>query len=166
MKFHVITWTITILVLLGMSSCTNPKSPGIDTQHSANNPLIGAWEFLYSESIYADTTYILDSTDFRSVYLINKDHFSFTTSSVDSNKLLYAGYGRYSLDENGEYIEHVEFHSSPEVIGLAVKFKSTIEGDLWIHEGIIPLDESNVWQLSINQGKDQYILREYRRRLK
>lgn len=166
MKFHTILWLIIILLFLPLLSCVDSNDSNANLQLSNENPLIGAWKFIYSESIYADTTIVSDSTDINSIYLINKDHFSFTSSSIDSNELLYAGYGRYNLDNNGEYIEYVEFHSTPKTIGLSVKFNSKIEGDIWVHEGSIPIDESNTWQLSINQGNDQYILKEYRRRLK
>jgi len=148
-----------------VGGCREPVAE--EPQQDPHEALIGAWEFLYSESIFPDTVLRVDSNDLHSIYLINRDHFNFITTSRDRKQLLYAGFGRYSLNESGtEYIEHIEYHSTPDAVGMAVRFENKVEGDIWTHSGYIPIDKNDESLLRLTKGDDKYQLIEVRRRMK
>ncbi len=160
-------FSIILCLCMFFCACFDGDNSIDQSSDVGDHSLIGTWKFMYSKSVYANSTITVDSTEVSSVYIINKKRFTFISSQGAKGDLLYAGYGRYSLNNGGkEFIEHIEYHSTPEAIGRSVKFKSKVEGDIWTHEGYIPIHKNNKSQLEMNDGKDQYQIIEVRRRIK
>lgn len=136
-------------------------------KNSADNSasLEGTWKFLYSESHFPDTTLRYDSTDINSIYLIGTEHFSFISIDPDTEELMFAGSGEYELDDQGNYIEKIELHTSSHVQKTSISFDSKLEGDIWIHEGIMPIREEDSLLFQLAKGTSQYRLVEVRRRI-
>ncbi len=152
---------VAILVTTGLG-CSTPTP---STPPKEDNPLIGEWEFLYSQLIFPDTTITLDSTQYYSVYMVGQDYFSFFYASPDKKSLLGAGHGRYTL-EGSIYIEHVEYHSQTYISGTSVIFDSQIENDIWTHDGFLPVREEEGAFSQYAKGNPTFRIVEVRRRIK
>jgi len=119
------------LLLLGTTSvlCQN------------SDKLQGAWEIIYAEYIYPDTT--IENTQFAnpSVKLLTEKHFAFGFQD-NNGESITAGGGEYSY--NGEtYTEHIKYHIASSIVGISIEFKSKLEGDKWTVSGVLPMDEGN-----------------------
>lgn len=150
------------LVSITFFGCGEHKSITNDTKE---NELLGTWELEKVEFMFQDTTIIWDNTMFHSLYFIEKTHFNFIYSNVEKDELLFAGHGSYTLS-GSKYIEHINFHSIPYIIGTSVVFESTVEGDTWIHEGRIPTREEDILFFNLSNGATNIHMRETRRRVK
>lgn len=128
------------------------------------NPLKGSWELVSNDFIFPDTTIHVDTSQLYSIYTIGEKYFSFITTGPDRSQLLGAGYGRYSSQGN-IFIEHVEYHTNPFIVGTSVIFDSRIEGDLWIHDGYLPVRKEDPYLMRFAQGKPTFRFIEVRRRV-
>ena len=116
-----------VLILLGFIvilsiGCSTSKND------SNENPLIGAWVITSSKYVSQDTT--IDKTTFENptVKLLTKKHFAFGSQSGENK--VWGGGGEYSL-VGDTYSETVKYHGVSQAIGMTVKYKSTLNGDIW-----------------------------------
>jgi hypothetical protein len=99
------------------------------------NELEGTWKLVKQERVYADST--VDHTErwgpgFK---ILNSTHFAWGRETEDGSEVL-AGGGWYEyFPEKGVYVEHIQYHSEPDLAGQTLKFKAKIDGDTWIHIG-------------------------------
>ena len=92
-------------------------------------------------------------------------HFSFISVNPETDELVSAGSGEYELDELGNYIEKTDLHSNKHIQNTSISFESKLEGDIWIHDGILPLREEDGPLFELGKGTSQYRLIEVRRRI-
>jgi len=99
------------------------------------NELEGTWKLVKQERVYADST--VDYTDrwgpgFK---ILNSTHFAWGRETEDGSEVL-AGGGWYEyFPEKEVYVEHIQYHSEPDLAGQTLKFTAKIDGDTWIHIG-------------------------------
>ena len=99
------------------------------------NELEGTWKLVKQERVYADST--VDHTDrwgpgFK---ILNSTHFAWGRETEDGSEVL-AGGGWYEyFPEKEVYVEHIQYHSEPDLAGQTLKFTAKIDGDTWIHIG-------------------------------
>ncbi len=158
--FNQVLFILTATIFIaGINSCD------LINRHRSteNTSLLGSWELEKVTLTFPDTVIIWDTTQFRSIYFIQKKHFNFLYTDPAGEELIYAGYGRYS-HENSIYIEHIEFHSISKIVGTSVIFNSKVEGNKWVHEGYIPVREEDVDFYRLAQGETSIHIREIRRR--
>ncbi len=123
------TVTALALVLLLLSG-TN-----VFAQLTANK-LEGSWRMIRQTLVYPDTTIVRNQVP-PSTKILNSTHFSWGYQTDDGEDVL-AGGGRYTLYGDTLYIEHLEYHTSPPLVGMDLKFEARVEGDsLWYHTGRI-----------------------------
>lgn len=93
-------------------------------------PLVGAWELVRSgpESEAGEAVPELA----HPVKILSEDRFAFGQRNIDGP--LVAGGGTY-VYRDGIYVERVEYHWMPALIGLSLTFEARVEGDLWYHKG-------------------------------
>ena len=121
-----------VFLILGTTSVLSQNS----------NELQGAWEIIYAEYVYPDTT--IENTQFAnpSVKILTKEHFAFGFQA-NSGESITAGGGKYSY--NGEtYTEHIKYHIASSVVGKSIEFKSKLEGDKWTISGSLPGDDGDL----------------------
>jgi hypothetical protein len=100
------------------------------------NHLEGTWRLVSQRAVYPDTI-IVTATIPPSMKILNSTHFSWGYQSDDGEDVL-AGGGRYTLQADTLYTEYIEYHTSPVLIGLPVRFTAKVVGDLWYHTGEFP----------------------------
>jgi len=110
------------IAMLCAISCTQKETP---------NPIEGQWNLIYSKSVANDSV----DGEFPATYQgsdmkwWSKDHFIFVgkytqdTVTMDS----YGG-GTYTLNGT-DYSETVQYHSTPEVVGMTYKMLVTVKND-------------------------------------
>jgi hypothetical protein len=103
-------------------ACNNPKN---DVKE---NPLQGAWEITNTKYVTPDTTIEKSQFDNPTVKLLTKKHFAFGSQSGENK--IWGGGGEYSL-VGDTYTEIVKYHGISKAVGMTVKYKSTLDGDLW-----------------------------------
>ena len=120
--------TLVLLLLLVPGSQALAQAPA--------NHLEGSWRLIKQTLVYPDTTIIRDTVP-ASTKILNSTHFSWGYQTDDGEDVL-AGGGRYELKNGTTYIEHIDYHTSPPLVGMALEFEAEIEGDsLWHHTGRI-----------------------------
>lgn len=115
-----------------------------------DNPLRGSWRLIAQQEVYVDTVIVRQKVD-PSTKILNDSHFAFGFQSADGETVV-AGGGRYTL-KGDSYIEHIEYHSSPILVGRDIEFKVNLDGNKWHHSGQIGdyrLEE--VWVRLDNDG--------------
>jgi len=73
-----------------------------------------------------------DPPNAPSTKVLNADHFAFGGETADGR--VWAGGGTYRV-EDGKYIETVEYHSIPALVGKSLIFDFRLDGDRWYHSG-------------------------------
>ena len=106
-----------------------------------SDELQGAWEIIYQEIAYPDTTLTTTQWDSPTVKIFTKKHFAFGHLMDDGE--LGAGGGTYSYDGK-IYTEHVKYHGYALVVGKSIKFKSKLDGDKWTISGTLPGENGEV----------------------
>ncbi len=104
-------------------------------QHPANH-LEGTWRLVSQRTIYPDTVIVTTNVP-PSMKILNSTHFSWGYQSSDGEDVL-AGGGRYTLEGDTLYTEYLEYHVTPVLVGVALKFTAEFVGDLWYHTGEFP----------------------------
>lgn len=101
------------------------------------NPLEGSWRMIKQTLVYEDTTIVREENQVPpSTKILNSTHFSWGYQTDDGEDVL-AGGGRYTF-EGDTYIEYIDYHTSPPLVGMELTFEATLEGDsLWHHTGRI-----------------------------
>jgi hypothetical protein len=89
----------------------------------SSNMLAGTWELIDANGGPPETP---------SIKVLNADHFAFGGQADDGS--VWAGGGSYRI-EDGKYIENVEYHSMPFLVGRSLMFSYRLEGDRWYHDG-------------------------------
>ena len=99
---------------------------------SAQPPMMGSW-VLVATDIVGDAE-LPETTEGWQVKILTEDRFAFGVQTED--RAPWAGGGSYLYDAaTGRYVEMVEYHSMPGLVGKRIEFDCHIEGDLWHHEG-------------------------------
>ncbi len=100
--------------------------------------LVGTWRLTEVNGEKVDTPMIK---------IVTPTRFAFGRAD---GRGVWAGGGRVQVTRS-VYTEIIEYHSRPEFVGATVDFSYKLEGDRWIHKGVIPyaggkvpIDE--VWQ--------------------
>lgn len=104
------------------------------TACSNTSPLVGTWVLL-EEDIRPDAPPLSVSPEelaSHSCKVINEDHFAF--GGQDASGRVWAGGGTYTYHD-GEYVETIDYHSIPELVGQTITFECQLDGDLWYHDG-------------------------------
>lgn len=104
------------------------------------NMLEGTWEMVSRETVYTDSTVTESNFPGPSYKLLNSTHFAFGRQTIRDGEVqddVYAGGGRYTIQGDTLYTEHIEYHSSAGLVGISIPFQVRVEGDLWYHTGRI-----------------------------
>jgi len=113
-------------------------------------PLEGTWEMVSQTIIYPDSVVDRGVRLARSWKILNSTHFAFGRQVLVGDEIqdeVYGGGGRYELLGDSVYVEHIEFHSSHDLVGVSIRFRARIDGDTWYHEGEIGNSTlREVWQ--------------------
>lgn len=120
-------WVLLLLLLLiGV--------PNVQAQLPANE-IEGTWKMVSQKLVYPDTV-INQSEKWGPGYkILNSTHFAWGRETGDGNTVL-AGGGQYEYyPEQDVYIEHIEYHSEPDLSGVTLRFTARVEGDTWYHIG-------------------------------
>jgi len=121
-----------VFLLLGTTSLLSQNS----------DELQGAWEIIYTEYAFPDTTTITTQFDNPTVKLLTKKHFAFGNLASDGESVRGGG-GTYSFDGK-TYIEHVKYHRYTPLIGKSIELESKLEGDKWTIKGVVPGDNGEI----------------------
>lgn len=112
-----------------------------------SSDLEGTWEMVSQELVYPDS--VVDQTDEwgPGYKILNSTHFAWGRETKNGEEVL-AGGGRYEYDaEEDVYIEHIEYHSDPALVGIQIEFTARVEGDTWYHIGELQSYKlREVWQ--------------------
>lgn len=103
-------------------------------------PVEGTWEMVSQTIVYPDSVVDRGATLARSFKILNSTHFAFGRQVIVDGVLqdeVYGGGGRYDLIGDTLYVEHIEFHSSHDLVGVSIEFRARIDGDTWYHDGQI-----------------------------
>ena len=101
-----------------------------------SSDLEGAWERIFVRIILPDTTIEEHFPDPPRLHkIVTATHFAFGRQ-VDDGEGVFAGGGRYELDDSS-YIETYDYHGSPSMVGKSVTFETCIEDSLWHISGIV-----------------------------
>lgn len=88
--------------------------------------------------IYPDSVVDRGASLAPSFKILNSTHFAFgrqvLIDGVQQDEV-YAGGGRYELIGDTLYIEHIEYHTAIELVGLSIEFRAEIDDDTWYHVG-------------------------------
>ena len=103
-----------------------------------DNKLQGSWELKsFIESDSEDQNW--QSWEDHILYQkhIVGSHFSWIKFNTQTNSLEAMGGGSYSIDENGQYIESLDFVYPPgsSELGQSIPFDATFKGKYWYHTG-------------------------------
>jgi len=101
------------------------------------NRLEGTWQMVSQREVYPDT--ILVTKDIpHSLKVLNSTHFAWGYQATHGEDVL-AGGGRYDVLDDSVYIEHIQWHTSPVLVGMDIHFHARVVGDsLWYHTRIFP----------------------------
>lgn len=100
-----------------------------------SNELEGTWKMVKQERVYPDSTVDYSDKWGPGFKILNSTHFAWGRETKDGSEVL-AGGGWYEYDlEKNVYIEHIQYHSEPDLAGQTLKFTAKVDGDTWIHVG-------------------------------
>lgn len=102
--------------------------------------LEGTWEMVSRRSVYPDSIVTPAPIQGPSFKMLNATHFAFGRQTVQRGEAMddvYAGGGRYTVDGDSLYTEHIEYHSSAGLVGQSIKFRCKVVDDIWHHTGQI-----------------------------
>jgi hypothetical protein len=119
-------FTITLLIL----SITSVYS-------QESNKLEGVWKMIYLKHVSADTS--IENSQFvnSSFKIFTEKYFSLCSLSEDNQ---FGGhFGEYSYDGK-TYTENIKYSSYKPLIGQSSKFKSKMDGDKWMIEGVLEVE--------------------------
>ena len=119
---RVIIRIVAFFLLIGVLGCGHPSGK-----------LVGAWEMEFPASVSSGPWTEDGRTGGKPVKIITETHFAF--GSTGANGRMYAGGGRYTLDDD-MYTEIIEYHFNPIFIGKKVSFTCRVDGERWYHSGI------------------------------
>lgn len=99
------------------------------------NELEGTWRMISQELVYPDSVVDQSDTWGPGYKILNSTHFTWGRVTGDGEEVL-AGGGRYEYNpETNTYIEYIEYHSDPGLVGQGIEFTARVEGDTWYHIG-------------------------------
>lgn len=123
------TATLTLSLVLLIGSNVFAQLP--------TNQLEGTWRMVSQELVYPDTVINRSDAWGPGYKILNSTHFAWGRATASGDDVV-AGGGRYEYDpETGTYTEIIEYHSTPELVGLAIEFEAKVDGDTWYHIGHI-----------------------------
>ena len=97
------------------------------------NMLEGTWKITQRTEVRTDTTIVFSNVP-SSVKILNSTHFAWGYQT-DNGEDVLAGGGRYELLGDTLYVEYIDYHTSPVLVGVTIEFKAQVEGDTWYHTG-------------------------------
>lgn len=132
------------LVSVSMDAAENKAS----NTSPASPTLAGTWEMVSVK--YGDATEFTETPkDLRATKFITPTHFIWVHVDPKTKKISNSMGGTYSF-RDGQYIETPEFafEGMEAYIGKAQKFTAKIEGDKWIHSGVLSdgMKLEEIWQ--------------------
>jgi hypothetical protein len=103
---------------------------------SSPPPFVGTWEMVSNDGRWLD---LADDPGpgGRNVKVLNATHFAFGHQQPDGTVM--AGGGRYTFDDS-LYVETIEYHFAPRLVGLTIGFEYRFEDDLWYHSADTEVD--------------------------
>ncbi|MFB6273351.1 MAG: hypothetical protein ABEL51_10710 [Salinibacter sp.] len=99
------------------------------------NELEGTWRMKSQKLIYPDSVVNRSGNWSANFKILNSTHFAWGRETKDGQTVI-AGGGRYEYyPERNLYIEHIQYHSEPDLSGTTLRFTARVEGDTWYHIG-------------------------------
>jgi hypothetical protein len=126
---------ILVFIAILIIACNNAK------KDARESPLLGYWERVYYKEVFPDTTYESNQITEPEFKIVTNKHWAYG-GQKGINKVA-AGGGKYTYDGKN-YTEYINYHNASLLIGQAITYKSTLEGDLWTITGILNLDTLNI----------------------
>ena len=100
-----------------------------------SNELEGTWKMVKQERVYPDSTVDYSDQWGPGYKIINSTHFSWGRETKDGSEVL-AGGGWYEYyPEKDVYVEHIQYHSDPDLAGITLTFTARVDEDTWYHIG-------------------------------
>lgn len=99
------------------------------------NELEGTWKMVKQQRVYADSTVDYSDQWGPGFKILNSTHFAWGRETKDGSEVLSGGGWYEYYPEKDVYIEHVKYHSDPDLAGITLKFTAKVEGDTWYHIG-------------------------------
>jgi hypothetical protein len=135
------------LAILAVTQFSHAAAPQADSE-KGRGKLEGTWELVSYK--YVEGAPFRDVIkDQRVIKLITGNHFIWVSYDVRKKKPTSVGGGRYSLDAD-TYTEELDFGDkrSGGLLGKPQSFKATIEGDRWLHSGVLSngLKIEEIWR--------------------
>ena len=110
---------------------------------SATNNIAGIWTIIGRRDETGEMQHRSVDHPRRRYKLLSDNRFHWLAYNIETRNFSGTGGGSYFLDGD-DYIEYIEFLSyDPGYVGDSVRFKMSLEGDTWIHQGLLG-DESTV----------------------
>lgn len=123
------TW-VGLLLLLLTSACQSPDQ----TAEETTSPIQGTWQLVHQRLSTPDTTMELTAPSPPATKVVNATHFATGRQVGDS---LSAGGGRYHY-AGSTYTEIIQYHSSVDLVGDSITYKSRLEDDTtWVFSGAL-----------------------------
>ncbi|UCF04284.1 MAG: hypothetical protein JSV33_10055 [bacterium] len=97
--------------------------------------LMGTWKLMYPEPRAGQKDIREDGSS--PVKILADTHFAF--GSMTASGMVFAGGGRYIL-KGDKYIEMVDYHAIPKLVGKTLEFTCHIDGNKWYHSGRFVVD--------------------------
>ena len=115
-------YSILALTAVLIIACNNPKKVVVE------NPYVGAWEQISYKYVSPDTTYEITQYDVPKVKLLTIKHYAFGQQSGENT--ITGGGGEY-MYVDGTFTTYPKYHSTSAAVGKSLRWKSTLNGDLW-----------------------------------
>ncbi len=110
---------VSVLMLVLVTGCASTRS-GVE----------GTWVLIESQGDVKHPSDPPAAGDL--VKVVGETRFSFAVQVGPAE--VFAGGGTWSR-EGDTYVEHIRYHSHPELVGADATFSCRLEDDLWYHDG-------------------------------
>lgn len=101
-----------------------------------SNALVGTWELVSFAYTTGDSTTRGDTTQMRSLKILNSTHFAWLTIAPGGARFVGAGSGRYQVHDS-TYTEASQYASQADHVGQTYQFRFRVEDDRWYHTGMV-----------------------------
>lgn len=103
---------------------------------ASSNDLRGTWELVSFVYTTGDSATRGDTTQMRSLKVLNDTHFAWLTVTPDGVEFVGSGSGTYEV-RDGTYTEVSQYSSDADHVGQTYRFTYRIAGDRWYHTGVV-----------------------------
>jgi len=145
-----------LFILMLLISCSESKTPDIETAETGENSIEGTWKLVYADIRENDSLQVKDLSKTDFIKIINKTHFAFFNQEQGTSENFVAGAGTYKYDGE-DYIETLDFIPAVDYRKHIFPFKLEIKGDSLIQHGHEKIESANL---------DRFILEKYIRIVK